>query len=169
MVFSGGTLSVDGAHERFDRMLARAAELPFAKQPVIERSSGSNVGYCGVDRFEFEGELRLEFGYRLVVAARGRGYATEAGEAVLAIAGANFTGELIAMIDPRNAPSSNVITKLGFTWWKRAIVDGLRGRHLPPAGGVIGPGRVRRPAPAVRGSVRDPSGGAARPRRRRRS
>lgn len=125
MVFSGGVHSVETAHERFDRMLARAAELPFAKQPVIERSSGTIVGYSGVDRFDFEGESRLEFGYRLVVPARGMGYATEAGRAVLAVAEESFTGELIAMIDPRNAASANVITKLGFTWWKRAIVDGF--------------------------------------------
>ena len=125
MVFSGGALSSEPAHARFDRMLERAAEVPFAKQPIIERSSGVIVGYVGVDRFDFEGASRLEFGYRLVPAARGRGYATEAGCAVLDVAAGCFTGELIAMIDPRNAASSNVITKLGFTWWKRAIVDGF--------------------------------------------
>jgi RimJ/RimL family protein N-acetyltransferase len=62
-------------------MLARAGELTFAKQPVIERSSGQVVGYAGVDRFVFEGQSRLEFGYRLVPQARGKGYATEAGRA----------------------------------------------------------------------------------------
>ena len=42
MIFSGGVHTADTAHERFDEMLVRAAELPFAKQPVIERSSASS-------------------------------------------------------------------------------------------------------------------------------
>ena len=53
-------------------------ELTFAKQPVIERATGTIVGYAGVNWFDFEGERRLEFGWRLVPEARGKGYATEA-------------------------------------------------------------------------------------------
>src|SRR6476661_2124517 len=114
MVFSGGVHTVDSAHERFDEMLVRAAELPFAKQPVIERSSGVIVGYSGVNWFDFEGERRLEYGYRLVPEARGKGYATEAGRAVLDVARDTFRGEILAMIDPTNDASQNVARKLGF-------------------------------------------------------
>jgi len=84
MVFSDGVLSPELASSRFDRMLVRAQELGFAKQPLVERSTGEIVGYSGVDRFDFEGRSRLEYGYRLVPRARGRGYATEAGRAILA-------------------------------------------------------------------------------------
>lgn len=83
MVFSSGALSTAAAHDRFDEMLARGAELAFAKQPVIERSTGVIVGYAGVNWFDFEGRRRLEFGYRLVPEARGVGYATEASRAVV--------------------------------------------------------------------------------------
>ncbi len=124
-VFSGGVLTPDGAHRRFDEMLARAAELPFAKQPVIERFSGTIVGYAGVDWFAFEGRRRLEFGYRLVPAARGLGYATEAGRAVLARAAETYRGEIFAIIDPTNHASQNVAAKLGFTFWKQAVVAGF--------------------------------------------
>ena len=106
-------------------MLRTATELPFAKQPLIEASTRIIVGYSGVAWFDFEGAPRLEFGYRLVPEARGRGYATEAGRALLSLAVVTFRGELLAMIDPRNAPSTNVITKLGFTFWKQALVDGF--------------------------------------------
>jgi RimJ/RimL family protein N-acetyltransferase len=75
MAFSGGPLSRDQAHARFDRMHARCAELSFAKQPIIERSSGAVIGYTGVDWIEFDGDRWLEWGYRLVPAARGKGYA----------------------------------------------------------------------------------------------
>lgn len=124
MVFSAGVLTTDAAHDRFDRMLVRGAELTFAKQPVIERSTGIIVGYAGVEWFEFEGRRRLEFGYRLVPEARGRGYAIEASQALLAKAAETFRGEILAMIDPKNHPSQNVAGKLGFTYRKQAIVGG---------------------------------------------
>ena len=78
MVFSAGVLDAESAHRRFDEMLERAAELPFAKQPVIERLTGSIIGYSGVNSFNFEEQRRLEYGYRLVPEACGNGYATEA-------------------------------------------------------------------------------------------
>ena len=106
--FSSGVLTPDAAHDRFDEMLTRGAELPFARQPVIERSTGIIVGYTGVDWFDFDGRRRLEFGYRLVPEVRGRGYATEASRAVLAIAAETYRGEILAIIDPTNHASRNV-------------------------------------------------------------
>ena len=140
MIFSGGVHTPDSAHERFDEMLVRAAELPFAKQPVIERSSGVIIGYTGVNWFDFEGQPRLEYGYRLVPRARGTGYATEAGRALLSHAEETFRGELLAMIDPTNHASMNVARKLGFAYWKQAVVDGwldniFRRTVGPPGGG----------------------------------
>jgi RimJ/RimL family protein N-acetyltransferase len=126
MVFSDGVCSTESANARFDEMLRNGAELSYAKQPVIELSTGKIVGYSGVAWFDFEGQRRLEFGYRFVPAARGRGYATEAGRAVLAVAAESFRGELLAMIDPTNRPSSNVVLKLGFSFWKQATVNGYR-------------------------------------------
>jgi RimJ/RimL family protein N-acetyltransferase len=123
MVFSDGVCSVESANARFDGMLATSVDLPYAKQPVLELSSGLIVGYCGVAWFDFEGARRLEFGYRLVPHARGNGYVTEAGRAVVALMEQTFRGELLAMIDPTNAPSRNVAGKLGFEFWKQAIVD----------------------------------------------
>lgn len=128
MVFSSGVLDEGAANARFDQMLARAAEIPFAKQPIIERATGTIVGYAGVDTFEFEGQPRLEFGWRLATAARGRGYATEATKAVLKIANGSYEGEILAMIDPRNVSSQHVARKVGFQFWKEAVVDGYLDR-----------------------------------------
>ena len=125
MVFSSGVLDAEGAHHRFDEMLERSVELPFAKQPVIERTTRSIIGYSGVNVFEFEGQRRLEYGYRLVSEARGMGYATEAGRALLDEAEDTFSGEILAMIDPRNVASKNVARKLGFVFWKQAVVGGF--------------------------------------------
>jgi RimJ/RimL family protein N-acetyltransferase len=78
-----------------------------------------------VNSFEFEGQRHLEYGYRLIREARGRGYATEASRALLAVAEETFSGEILAIIDPRNTPSQNVAHKLGFVFWKQAVVDGF--------------------------------------------
>jgi RimJ/RimL family protein N-acetyltransferase len=124
MVFSAGVLGFDAANRRFDEMLLRAEEFSFAKQPVIELATGTIIGYSGANWFEFEGRNRLEFGYRLVSEARGRGYATEASQAVLAKSLGTFRGEMLAFIDERNHASQNVARKLGFQFWKAAIVAG---------------------------------------------
>ena len=123
MVFAGA-LDAVGANARFDAMMALAREVSFAKQPIIERASGIIIGYTGVDRFVYDGVGWLEYGYRLVATARGKGYATEAGQALLAAAAQTFRGTLLGMINPRNHPSQRVITKLGFTFWKQDWVTG---------------------------------------------
>jgi RimJ/RimL family protein N-acetyltransferase len=123
MIFSG-VLDSEEANARFEHMLTVCERLPFAKQPVIEISSGAIVGYTGVDYIDFEGKTRLEWGYRLVPECRGNGYATEASQALISRARQTFVGELIAIIDPENDASRNVCNKLGFPFWKRAPVDG---------------------------------------------
>lgn len=124
MVFTGGVLDQASGNARFDVMLENVAEVPFAKQPIVLRSTGEILGYAGVAWFEFEGRRRLEFGWRLVPSARGHGYATEAGMALLALAAGSFEGELLVMVDPTNEPSKRVADKLGFEFWQLATVDG---------------------------------------------
>jgi RimJ/RimL family protein N-acetyltransferase len=123
MEFSAGVHDVSSANARFDTMLEAAERVPFAKQPIIEQSSGEIVGYSGAAWCEFDDAARLEFGYRLVPAARGKGYATEAGRAVLAIADDSYREELLAMIDPQNRASQGVIRKLDFEFWKIGSID----------------------------------------------
>ncbi len=126
MEFSGGVMTQAEANARFDRLVSFADEVPFAKQPVIERSSGRIVGYSGVDTAEFEGQTWLEYGYRLGPSARGNGYATEAAAALLGLAERSVTEPttVLAIIDPRNEPSQNVARKLGFDWWKIGFING---------------------------------------------
>jgi RimJ/RimL family protein N-acetyltransferase len=127
MEFSAGVHDRASANARFDTMLETAMQVPFAKQPIIERTSSEIVGYSGAAWCEFDNATRLEFGYRLVPHARGKGYATEAGRAVLAVADDSYRGELLAMIDPQNRASQGVIGKLAFEFWKLgAIDDGYR-------------------------------------------
>ena len=123
MVFAG-VCDQPSAHARFDRMIHNATQISFSKRPIIEQSTDTIVGYVGVAPFSFEGGERLEFGYRLCTEARGKGYATEAALLLLDHTSKTWKGVLLAMIDPTNAPSINVIGKVGFEFWKQATIDG---------------------------------------------
>lgn len=120
----GGVHDLEAANARFDRMLAIASVVPYGKQPVIERSTGTILGYSGVDTVEFDGLDRLEWGWRLIPGARGRGYATEATTALLEVAGAHDDGEVLCLIAADNLPSRRVADKTGFRWWQRVDWDG---------------------------------------------
>lgn len=118
MIFAG-VLDSQAANARFDRMLADAAVVPYAKQPVIERASGTIVGYTGVATVVCDGIDRLEWGWRFVPEARGQGYATEATTALLAVADRHDDGQMLCIIAADNRPSRRVADKTGFRWWKR--------------------------------------------------
>jgi RimJ/RimL family protein N-acetyltransferase len=124
MVYYPRTFTEQEAHHHFDHMVGVCQAVPFGKQPVVELSSGAVVGYTGVDYIDFEGQTRLEWGYRLVPQCRGFGYATEASQALLAKARETYVGELLCLIDPDNIPSQNVCRKLGFRLWKQAPLEG---------------------------------------------
>lgn len=124
MVFSApGPLDREAANARFDHMMAFSREVPFGKQAIIEISTASTIGYVGADEFEFRGERRLEFGYRLVRPSRGVGYATEAARTMLKVAGQAWEGELLGIIDPANSASRNVLVKTGFEFVERTTLD----------------------------------------------
>lgn len=118
-VFSDGVHDVESANRRFDLMLLLAEAVPYAKQPVIERTSGVIVGYTGVGTVLLDGVNRLEWGWRLVPGARGHGYATEATAALLSLADKFDDGEMLCLIDIDNQPSRRVADKVGFKWWRR--------------------------------------------------
>jgi RimJ/RimL family protein N-acetyltransferase len=124
MVFFDGARTAEQAHRWFDRMLAVCAEVPFGKQPVIERASGLIVGYVGVDWFDLDGQRQLEIGWRLAPGYRRRGYATEAVRALLGQAAEAFSGDIFAIIHRDNRPSVNVARKLGFAFMRPVLFAG---------------------------------------------
>lgn len=123
--FYGGVYDEPAAHERFDAMVERCAELAYAKQAVVERSSGRIVGYTGVDWYDTRSGRALELGYRLEPAARGKGYATEASQAILAAARQAAVAEIHGLVDAANEPSRHVLGKLGFELVGEEIVGGV--------------------------------------------
>jgi RimJ/RimL family protein N-acetyltransferase len=118
-VFADGPHSVESANARFDAMLLMAGAIPYAKQLVTVRASGTIVGYTGAGSVVLDGIDRLEWGWRLVPEARGLGYATEAAKALLALADRHDDGEMLCLISPDNHASRSVAEKVGFRWWRR--------------------------------------------------
>jgi RimJ/RimL family protein N-acetyltransferase len=120
-VFSShGVHDLESANARFDQMLAMADAVPYAKQPVIERATGTIVGYTGVGAVVLDGLNRLEWGWRFVPESRGRGYATEATTALLSAADRHDDGEVLCIVAADNHPSRRVADKVGFQWWRRS-------------------------------------------------
>jgi ribosomal-protein-alanine N-acetyltransferase len=106
---------------------------------VVERDTGLAVG--GIGFFGRPEDGRIEFGYGLVESRRGKGYATEAADAMvrLALALPQVT-EVVAMVDPVNAASVRVLEKAGLSFRSRECDELRYSTTAPQPGG----GRTQR-------------------------
>jgi len=79
---------------------------------VVEKASGDLIGHCGIRPIQ---DGRIELLYAYDPSAWKKGYATEAGRAVLNYGKENFEiDELIGMAYAENPGSIGVMKKLGF-------------------------------------------------------
>jgi RimJ/RimL family protein N-acetyltransferase len=95
----------------------------FTLYRVVERASGLAVGGLGFFGPPDEAGA-VELGYGLVAAVRGRGYATEALRAAVALAHEHGVRLLRADTEPANTASVRVLEKAGFR--EVGVRDGLR-------------------------------------------
>lgn len=105
--------TLEDAHERIAAMHLMTAELGIGVLVLRARGTGEPLGYCGL----VLGRASLqepELAYELLPRAHGRGYATEAGRAVLDAAFATGRTRIWATVGAWNAPSLRVLDKLGF-------------------------------------------------------
>jgi RimJ/RimL family protein N-acetyltransferase len=98
---------------------------------IEERATGEYIGDIGIGEYcrdidaAFPVAIAGEAGWTLVRAAHGKGYATEALEAVLAWARGNLAQrEVSAIVDPDNQASLRVARKCGFVETGRARYRG---------------------------------------------
>lgn len=104
------------ATERFERHKAAFARDGFGKWTLRLKSDGSYLGYCGVSPVWPTLPLApgLEIGWRLVRAAWGHGYATEAARAALAdLFARTDADEVVSFTNDFNARSLAVMARLG--------------------------------------------------------
>ena len=87
----------------------------FGLWAVEIRGSGELVGRCGLLRHEVDGRPETELSYLLARRHWGRGYATEAGRAVVQRAFEELgQARLVALIAPGNGASARVAERLCF-------------------------------------------------------
>lgn len=120
-VGDGTTLPRSGVEQWIDICQTKYATRGYGTSAVFEKATGVFIGYCGVVRALGNDFDELIYVYH--VAAWGKGYATEAGRAMLAYVFAHSTLDRIyATIHPDNAASIHVAQKLGF-WYDRQEID----------------------------------------------
>lgn len=100
----------------------------FGQWLLVHRETGAPIGFCGLRYVDNGPEVELLYG--LHPDDWGEGYATEACRAVLnhAFAAAGLE-RVIADIDPPNTASEKVLHRLGMTFEKQFIRNGLHTRR----------------------------------------
>lgn len=95
----------------------------FGRWAVLSKTSGEFLGWCGLKRNE-EGDIDL--GFRFFQENWGKGYATEAAKACLNI-GFNtlHIDEIIGRAAIENIASTKVLEKIGMTFWKKDLCEGI--------------------------------------------
>ncbi|MFU1796623.1 GNAT family N-acetyltransferase [Paenibacillus azoreducens] len=107
------------AHEKLPLSLKAYRECHEAKglsvYAVVEKETGTVIGAGG---FNISGEIReVELIYHFAKSSWGKGYATETARACVELAKSHGGVERIdASVDPRNADSSKILEKIGFTY-----------------------------------------------------
>lgn len=92
----------------------------YGQSAVVDRETGAFLGRAGLHHWDAWNEVEL--GYALIASAQGRGLAAEASRAWIGWArAAPGIDHLIAVIDPRNAPSIRLAERLGFTLGRRDV------------------------------------------------
>jgi ribosomal-protein-alanine N-acetyltransferase len=94
----------------------------FDQWPVIEKRTGQVVGDCGILEKDIDGSNQYEIIYVLAKSAWGKGFATELASSLKDYA---FTElglkHVTALIDPDNAKSERVATKIGLRYEKDTV------------------------------------------------
>jgi RimJ/RimL family protein N-acetyltransferase len=116
-------LDVDG-HPTVEDLEQRIRD---GRQPgllaAVLRETGEMIGYCGL----IDGEPEPEIAYEFLRATWGRGYATEAAQAVVDEARARGYRRLGAGVRVWNTASLRVLDKLGFVITDRVEPDPVHG------------------------------------------
>ncbi len=128
MRFIGGPHTLARTRQGIETYIAQQERSGFSFWAVEERETGWIVGEAGLFPFNAVGP-DVELGYAFGTPWWGRGYATEAGRAMLAEAfGPLGLDRVVAVVKPDNAGSRNVLLKLGFR--EEGERDAWGSRHI---------------------------------------
>jgi ribosomal-protein-alanine N-acetyltransferase len=107
------TESKEQAKEGLARYIAKSELCDYGLLAVIEKSSDTLIGWCGLEFDPFLNDI--EIGYRFVKDAWGKGYATESGREIVRQGFEVLSLEkIVACTHPQHTASIRVLEKLGF-------------------------------------------------------
>jgi RimJ/RimL family protein N-acetyltransferase len=111
-----GGLSRERTQRLLERMIERDEEYGFGIWPVVHKSGRRVIGVCGVTYIPGHGK-DIEIAWIFNKEYHGSGYATEAAQAVTALAlGELKVPRLYALIERENGPSIAVANRLGMEY-----------------------------------------------------
>lgn len=119
MHFLGGPIAEEDAWMRFMRLFGHWYLMGYGFWTICMRTTGEQIGNAGFLNYKRNFQPSLEgmpeIGWSLVPSAQGKGYATEAAQAILAW-GENHFGRvrMSCIIDPSNLPSIRVAERCRF-------------------------------------------------------
>jgi len=113
----GSTKSLDQTTAAIERVQGRWQRLGFAWWTIFEKGSGAAIGAACLQHLENKDGAPLEIGWRLRTASQGKGYATEAGRAIIGFGFGKIGAScLLAVANPDNIRSRRVMERLGMTF-----------------------------------------------------
>ena len=126
LIDADGHPTADEMTERLAAQLAESDRTGLSLLAIERRDVPGFIGYCGLtvgDATWSEPEIAFE----LSRGFHGQGYATEAAGAVLVAARATGRSRVWASVREWNAPSQNLLARLGFSDSGRRLIDQERG------------------------------------------
>jgi RimJ/RimL family protein N-acetyltransferase len=126
LIDADGHPTVDEMRERLAAQLAESDRTGLSLLAIERRDAPGFIGHCGLtggDATNAEPEIAFE----LSRAFQGQGYATEAAGAVLVAARATGRSRTWASVREWNAPSQDLLARLGFSDSGRRLIDNQRG------------------------------------------
>lgn len=110
-----GALSEKATGEFIDWCRISYLERGFGPWAVVEKSTSTLAGFCGLNAERVDEKDEIEMGYRLATGFWGKGLGTEAARGAMSYGFEQLgLSSLIAIVQPTNLASVNVIKKLGF-------------------------------------------------------
>ena len=110
-----GVLSEKATGEFIDWCRISYRERGFGPWAVVEQSTSTLAGFCGLNAERVDEKDEVEIGYRLATGFWGKGLGTEAARSAMSYGFEQLgLSSLIAIVQPTNLASVNVIKKLGF-------------------------------------------------------
>ena len=116
----GGPRPEEEAWTKFLRNSALWAHIGYGYWAVVERVSDAVIGEIGFADFKRDispsNKGEPELGYAFCASAHGKGYASEAGRAIIAWGDAHFSNDdrMSCIVSTKNTPSLRVAEKCGF-------------------------------------------------------